>query len=536
MSKLKLAQLPKLEQTLTPQQIQYLKLLQLPTLQLEQYIKQELEENPMLEEVSDSEELPASSELSVPTEDLSDLVRAGRQVLMDDLEAEDRTATSSDEDGPSFDVEELRYEPGRDDTLDYFRELWKESDTYPAWRDEEDDGEPLLQRIRDVPTLEEELLDQLRFLDLTESELILAEQIIGSLDSDGYLRRPLQEVLDEANARIAELAYEQAQQGRSPEDLSLLTLHQAEHVLRRIQEELDPPGCGSRTVQECLIAQLRAKPDRNEHEQLALRVLKEAFDDLARKHYGDIAAKLETTEEALRKAVEVIRRLNPKPGGGRETFSDAALTIIPDFIVERDEETGELLISLNEETLPRLRLSQAYQQLRRQAQKLLNRETRQWLHRKQEDAKFLLTALQQRKATMLKVMTAIVHLQRRFFEEGPAGLRPLIYKDVADAAGLDISTVCRVVNGKYVQTDYGIFELRYFFSESLTTDEGDEVSTRIVKEAIRSIIAREPKNDPYSDDKISKELKKMGYNVARRTVAKYREQMKIPVARLRREL
>lgn len=137
---------------------------------------------------------------------------------------------------------------------------------------------------------------------------------------------------------------------------------------------------------------------------------------------------------------------------------------------------------------------------------------------------------------MLKVMTAIVHLQRRFFEEGPAGLRPLIYKDVADAAGLDISTVCRVVNGKYVQTDYGIFELRYFFSESLTTDEGDEVSTRIVKEAIRSIIAREPKNDPYSDDKISKELKKMGYNVARRTVAKYREQMKIPVARLRREL
>lgn len=533
MSKLKLAQLPKLEQTLTPQQIQYLKLLQLPTLQLEQYIKQELEENPMLEEIGESEELSVGTETLVPADDV---VRVGGETFLDETDTVMETGTGRQEDTLSLDTDELRYEPEQDDTLDYFRELWKESDPYTDLRDEDDDGEPFLQRIRDVPTLEEELLDQLRFLDLNESELILAEQIIGSLDSNGYLRRSLQEVLDEANAQIAELAYEQAQQGRSPEQFSLLNLNQAEYILRRIQEELDPPGCGSRTVQECLIAQLRAKPDRNEHEQLALRVLKEAFDDLARKHYGDIAARLGTTEEALRKAVEVIRRLNPKPGGGRETFSDAALTIIPDFIVERDEETGELLISLNEETLPRLRLSQAYQQLRRQAQKLLNRETRQWLHRKQEDAKFLLTALQQRKATMLKVMTAIVHLQRRFFEQGPSGLRPLIYKDVADAAGLDISTVCRVVNGKYVQTDYGIFELRYFFSESLTTDDGEEVSTRIVKDAIRSIIAREPKNDPYSDDKISKELKKMGYNVARRTVAKYREQMKIPVARLRREL
>jgi RNA polymerase sigma-54 factor len=265
-------------------------------------------------------------------------------------------------------------------------------------------------------------------------------------------------------------------------------------------------------------------------------VLTDAFDDLAEKHYPDIAAKLKVGEDDLRHAVEVIRRLNPKPGYGEQSFGDAALTIVPDFIVERDEETGDLLVSLNDSLLPRLRLSVAYQQLRRQAQKSLNRETRQWLHRKQEDAKFLLAALQQRKVTMLKVMTAIVHLQRRFFEEGPSGLRPLIYKDVADATGLDISTVCRVVSGKYVQTDYGIFELRYFFSEALMTDDGEEVSTRVIKDLIRKLIEEEPKNNPLSDDRISKELKKRGYNVARRTVAKYREQMKIPIARLRRGL
>ncbi|GIV54744.1 MAG: RNA polymerase sigma-54 factor [Candidatus Kapaibacterium sp.] len=532
MPKLKIELAPKLQQTLTPQQIQYLKLLQLPTLQLEQYIKQEMEENPMLEEVRE-EEFPLSEEVLAPADEAVEIASIASDRPLPEFSEQQRSQTDTGESVPG---DELGYDPENNDTFDYFTELWKESDSYAtASSGDDDESEPFFQRIRDVPTLEDELLEQVHYLDLTESEQILAEQIIGSLDGDGYLRQPLKEVLDEANDRIAERMYERAQQGQSNDDLSLLSLQQAERVLRLIQE-LDPPGCGSRSLQECLIAQLRAKADRNKQEQLALRVLKEAFDDLARKHYSDIAAKLGTTEEQLRDALEVIRRLNPKPGNSSTALGDVALTIIPDFIVERDEETGELMISLNESSLPRLRLSQAYQQLRHQVQKALNREARQWLHRKREDAKFLLVALQQRKATMLKVMTAIAHLQRRFFEEGPSGLRPLIYKDVADESGLDISTVCRVVNGKYVQTDYGIFELRYFFSESLITDDGEEVSTRIIKETIRQLIAQEPKHSPLSDDKLSKELKKRGYNVARRTVAKYREQLKIPVARLRRQL
>jgi RNA polymerase sigma-54 factor len=533
--KMELSTKLKLQQTLTPQQIQYLKLLQLPTLQLEQYIKQELEENPMLEEVRD-EEYSLTDEVLAPADQAVEIAHAASELAFDDTGEASLVVTPDSGSGTSDSDDDLHYDPEPNDTLDYFAELWKESDSpSSSSSDEDDEGEPYFQRIRDIPSLEEELLEQLHYLDLNESEMILAEQIIGSIDADGYLRRPLEEVLDEANERIAERIYDRARRGEPNDDLPLLTLQQAERVLRQIQE-LDPPGCGSRTLQECLIAQLRAKPDRTEHEQLALRVLKEAFDDLARKHYADIAVALGVREEDLRHALDVIRRLNPKPGSSGASLSDVALTIIPDFIVERDEETGELMIALNEGALPRLRLSQAYQQLRNQAQKSLNRETRQWLHRKREDAKFLLAALQQRKATMLKVMTAIAHLQRRFFEEGPSGLRPLIYKDVADETGLDISTVCRVVNGKYVQTEYGIFELRYFFSESLTTDDGEEVSTRIIKETIRKLIAEEPKHAPLSDDKISKELKKLGYNVARRTVAKYREQMKIPVARLRRQL
>lgn len=523
MPRLKLELAPKLQQVLTPQQIQYLKLLQLPALQLEQYIKQEIEDNPMLEEVrEEGEDVTTVQELlEIPTESPSD-------------SASDSPTTAEE---PSTDEPPLSYEPERpdDDTLDYFAALWKESDSPADASDSDDENEPFGQQLRDVPTFQEDLLEQARFLDLSESEYILAEHIIGSIDEDGYLRRDLGEIVEEANEHIAEVMYERARQGQPSDELPLLTLSQAERVLRQIQI-LDPPGCASRTVQECLIAQLRARPERSDAEQLALRVLKEAFDELSRKHYGEIATKLGVDDERLRTAIDVIRRLNPKPGSG-DTTAEATLTIIPDFIVGHDEETGELTIALNESNLPRLRLSYAYQQLRkRSAHPSLPKETRQWLHRKHEDAKFLLQALQQRKITMLKVMTAIAHLQRLFFEHGPAALRPLIYKDVAEVAGLDISTVCRVVNGKYVQTEYGIFELRYFFSEALTTDEGDEVSSRVIKEAIRQLIASEPKDKPLSDDKISKELKKMGYNVARRTVAKYREQLKIPVARLRREL
>jgi RNA polymerase sigma-54 factor len=244
---------------------------------------------------------------------------------------------------------------------------------------------------------------------------------------------------------------------------------------------------------------------------------------------------LEVTDEYLREALDVIRKLNPKPGYGSST--QAITTIIPDFTVEATEDHGDFIVSLNDTTMPQLRVSKAYENLKREARyKQFNKDTREWLRKKHEDAKFLMSAIRQRKTTLLKVMTTIVELQKSFFVEGPSGLRPLIYKDVAEDAAMDISTVCRVVNNKYVQTEFGIFELRFFFSESLTNDEGDEVSTRVIKEKIRDIISKESKNKPWSDDKLTKELKKEGYNIARRTVAKYREQLKIPVARLRKEL
>jgi RNA polymerase sigma-54 factor len=254
------------------------------------------------------------------------------------------------------------------------------------------------------------------------------------------------------------------------------------------------------------------------------------------KHYSIIERNLEVSEEYLREAIDVIRHLNPRPGVG--TFGPELNTVIPDFIVERDtEHPGEVLITVNESRLPTLRVSSAFERLRKEARyKQFNKETKEWLRRKQEDAKFLIQAVRQRKHTMLRIMTAIAGLQKDFFLRGPEALRPLIYRDVAEISGLDISTVCRIVNGKYVLTEYGTFELKYFFSESLTTDDGEEVSTRIIKQKIKDMVSSESKVKPLSDDKLAKDLKKMGYNVARRTVAKYREQLKIPVARLRREL
>jgi RNA polymerase sigma-54 factor len=317
-------------------------------------------------------------------------------------------------------------------------------------------------------------------------------------------------------------------------DIEFVNIQDAEHVLLLIQN-LDPPGIASRTVQECLIAQCKSIPKPNAAQKLALVILDECYDAFAMKHYHIISKQLEVTDDYLREAIEVIRRLNPKPGGGRDL--NVIHTVIPDFIINKDEESNELIITINDSSLPHLRLNTAYEKLKKEArQKQFNKDTREWIRNKYEDAKFLIQAIKQRKSTMLKVMTAIAGLQSSFFYDGPAMLKPLIYKDVSDNTGLDISTVCRIVNGKYVQTDFGIYELKYFFSESLKNEDGEDVSTTVIKEIIKNILEKEDKRKPLSDDKISSDLKAMGHNVARRTVAKYREQLKIPVARLRKEL
>ncbi len=581
-----------LQQTLTPQQIQYLKLLQLPALQMEQHIRQEIEQNPMVEELGeDGSSLSEDIEINAPivANEAAELANEANMHVKqsatpaDDIpdiyemsEAEEKAAQAARLAGPTEpamtsyeggnEQQDLSYDqdiPDDSDAFDFYNMLWQDngpkSNTESSPGEDDLDYEPF--QIKDVKSFEEDLLEQLHFADLNEEEVLLGEQIIGNLEDDGYLRRDLKEVLEDANAIIDESNHERRMaalganaQGQkvsdkaaasvdpdtityahsSPTILKRLTLAQAENVLHAIQE-FEPTGCASRTVQECLIAQLRALPKMNAGQKLAWEILTKAYTQFTMKHYQQIANLLEVSEEYLREAIDVIRRLNPKPGYGSST--QGITTIIPDFVVEPTEDHSDFLISLNDATMPQLRVSKAYEKLKREARyRKFNKETREWMRKKHEDAKFLINAIKQRKSTMLKVMTTIAHLQKGFFEEGPAGLRPLIYKDVAEESAMDISTVCRVVNNKYVQTEFGIYELRFFFSESLTNDEGDEVSTTIIKDKIKDIISKESKSKPWSDDKLAKELKKEGYNVARRTVAKYREQLKIPVARLRREL
>ncbi|MBI3260512.1 MAG: RNA polymerase factor sigma-54 [Ignavibacteriae bacterium] len=562
-------------QTLTPQQIQYLKLLQLPVLQLEQHIRQEIEENPMLEELEDSPEV--SIESDDYEEDIPSIDRAvmERENFYDesggngDSEGyDDYSATSTD----SFD--ENHHDP-----FEFYELAWNESAPSDTPRNEDYDDSDYFQP-KDVPSFIDELLTQLRFLDLTKEELIVGEYLIGNIDADGYLRRELVEIVQEVNDVIGEynlktrkalmqkeraalvsaldqatatLQAEHDNPARNyalddqdalvkakPKELphavyyDFITYEQAEKILKEVQK-LDPPGIGSRTVKECLIAQLKAVMNPSAVQKLALKVLENNYEAFAMKHYPVITKSLGISDEELKEVIDVIRRLNPKPGGG----SAAAVTnsVIPDFMVDYDEEKDDIIININDSRIPALGVNVMYEKLKKEARyKKFNKETSQWLRKKYDDAKFLLQAIKQRKVTMLKVMTGIAGLQKEFFMHGENAIKPLIYKDVAEDTGLDVSTICRIVNGKFVQTGYGTFELRYFFSESLPSDDGEEVSTRIVKQRIREMVDKEPKGKPYSDEKLTKELKKAGLNVARRTVAKYREQMRIPVARLRKEL
>ncbi len=566
-----------LSQTLTPQQIQYLKLLQLPVIQLEQQVRQEIESNPMLEEIIDAE--------------------LGITESGEPLEETDEAFTPAETDGEGKDAaielkerESERYLSDDRDPFEFQKMFMHEDASYQGktrkidYEDDESEGF----QISHHTSLAEDLIQQFRLVDLTREEFFLGEQIIGNIDNDGYLRRDLQEIVNETNALIAEINYnlenaraEQnskngnyenparqfalskessqllmsvyksnpdmveslkelvagAQTERDDENGQLLkevTMEQADKVLAEIRS-LDPPGIGSRDVRECLLAQLDAYPKPNAAQKLAKEILQYTYDAFTKKHYNVIRKQLGVTDDYLREALEEIRSLNPKPGGG--DYQAEVNTVIPDFVVDVDEESGELMITVNDTSLPSIRLNKAYEKMKKEAYfKTSNKETKDWVRNKYEDAKFLIQAIKQRKTTMLKVMTAIAHLQQDFFYYGPSEIKPLIYKNVADNTGLDISTVCRIVNGKYVQTPYGTYELKYFFSEALPTEEGEEVATRVIKQELKNIIDSESKKKPYSDDKLSQMLKDKGFRVARRTVAKYREQMKIPVARLRKEL
>lgn len=593
-----------LQQTLTPQQIQYLKLLQMPIIQFEQEIKKELDENPLLELSDENTDiLPEDLEL-VPESPIEELPS------INTIEGNQSTNFNSEDIGANFDYDELggkdlyfddvkiisetplsNYVPGEDEDPYHLYTLMLQDDaelsTQPNYSWDEDE-EPIGFQIKDTPNFIEQLEEQLALYPLTFEERLIGKHILWNVDDDGYLRRELTDIVKETNSHIAEINFERQknkflEQNSTTEKLtkqnpaynykldetskSLLgailiknpdiidddhsefvrysfnqiseflkpvNLEQAEKVLKLIQK-LDPPGIASRNIQECLIAQLKAKSNFTGNEKLALELLENAFEEFSKKHFKEVQKKLNISEDELKQAIEVIKKLNPKPGEGISVVETN--TVIPDFIVEIDDKTGEPIVTLNDSTIPPIKISSLYEQLKRDSkEKKFNKETKQWIRAKYEEAKFLIQAIQQRKITMLKVMVAIAGIQKEFFINGPNSLKPMIYKDISDVTGLDISTVCRIVNNKFVQTPFGTFELKYFFSEALPTDEGEEVSTTIIKQKIKEMIDNEDKNKPLSDDMISKNLKEAGFNVARRTIAKYREQLKIPVARLRREL
>ncbi|MBK7034342.1 MAG: RNA polymerase factor sigma-54 [Ignavibacteria bacterium] len=531
-----------LQQSLTPQQIQYLKMLQLPLLQLEQHVRAELENNPMLEESPEYEPQAAGEDrVTGDTEGPAEST------------AYDAPVPGTESLGPEKRTESIdaatEFDPK--DAFEFYKLIWGEDPTSGSSSDtrmgEDDDDEPVFQ-FREVQTLEDDLLEQMKYLQVSLEDRLFGEYIIGNVDDDGYLRRTLDELMQEVNDRFAEHNLEMhtsTMPGRAQnylqdliEDvtrpLNPITMKQAESVLRKVQS-LEPPGIASRSVQECLLAQLRAVEKPNAAQKLAILILTKTYEAFAMKHYHIIERQLDVTEDYLREAIDVIRHLTPRPGGG--TIGPEVNTVTPDFTVEPTEDGSDFLITVNDSRLPTLRVSNAYEKLKKEARfHKFNKETREWLRKKYEDAKFLMQAIRQRKSTMLRVMTAIIGLQKEFFQYGPEHLKPLIYRDVSEITGLDISTICRIVNGKYVLTTFGTFELKYFFSEALLSDDGEEISTRVIKQKIKELIEAESKSKPLSDDKLGKDLKKLGYNVARRTVAKYREQLRIPVARLRREL
>lgn len=504
---LKLKQEQKLQQKLSPQQIQYIKLLQLPTLALEQRIKAELESNPLLEEGPEDEEIPLEEGL---TEATAASEVSGEAIPAAETSGSTEATTSTPEE--EVDWEELFNNV--DDLYGYKARVDRS--------DEEEERRELPLPAR--PSMAEYLREQLVLLKLNETEQLIAEQIIGSIDEDGYLHRSLESIVDD-------LIFSH---GVS------VTEADVERVLKQIQR-LDPVGIAARDLRECLIVQLEVLPEDTPGRSIALRMLQEAFKDFTMKHFEALKRKLKVSEVELKEAYHLIQHLNPKPGEG--DLSPQQNYIIPDFTVTYED--GTFIITLNSRNAPQLRISRRYRQMLEQmlAEKKrgkphssFDEETRAFLKNKLESARWFINSINQRRQTMFKVMKAIVELQEDFFKYGEGHLKPMILKDVADRIGMDLSTVSRVVNGKYVQTDFGVYELKYFFSEGLPTESGEEVSNKEVKALIQRMIEEEDKRNPLSDQRIAELLEQQGFKIARRTVTKYREQLGIPVARLRREI
>jgi RNA polymerase sigma-54 factor len=499
-------------QRLSPQQIQLMKLLQIPTAQIEQRVKEELEENPALEMNADL--LEGDMEKSV--EEMPDDLLQGSLEEEEAIPVDEFEMSNEELSDYSFDDE--------GDVADYKTK----DDYYP-----ELDNDKVIP-IRAEQSLHELLMDQLSMLDLADHEYKIAEQIVGSLDDDGYLRRALQSIADD-------LAFKQSMWVEEKE---------IEALLLKVQQ-FDPPGIGARNLQECLLIQLKRKqaelreeaqqePASDEIRKLAILVIEKHFEEFTRKHYDKIQKSLHLEESQMKEVLHQIISLNPKPGAETGHMSEADKYIIPDFTVLINN--GNLELSLNSRNAPPLVISDDYKLMLKEYEHSNKQDKSQkeavfFIKQKIDSAKWFIEMIQQRQQTLLHTMKSILVHQEAFFMTGDTTkLRPMILKDIAEKTSLDVSTVSRVANSKYVQTEFGTFLLKYFFSESLTTDSGEEVSTKEVKAILEELLESEDKHKPFSDDELTEQLQEKGYNIARRTVAKYREQLNVPVARLRKEL
>jgi RNA polymerase sigma-54 factor len=489
MQKLSLHQ--SLQQKLSPQQIQFIKLLQVPTAELENRIEEELEINPVLEEGEDEQE----------EEDKND---------PSDEPTEEKTETISSQ-------EDI-------DIKDYLRD-----DDYNSYKTQsEGDGDDDDDREMPIPmgtSLHETLSTQLGFLGLSDRELTIGKQLIGSIEGDGYIRRDLESIVND-------LAFSQNLEAN---------LEEVEIILHRIQS-FDPAGIAARNLQECLLLQLDRMDDGQDVDVIVgKRIIQECYEEFTKKHYPKILKKLDLDDEDyIKDAIELIVRLNPKPGGELNTGMAKNQYVIPDFILSNNN--GKLELALNSRNAPELRVSRSYSEMFKAYDKGDKKDKKlkeavSFVKQKLDAAKWFIDAIKQRQHTLLRTMRAIVDFQFDYFQEGDeTKLRPMILKDIAQIINMDISTVSRVASSKTVQTDFGVYPLKYFFSEGIATDSGEEVSSREVKQIIKDLIEVEDKNKPFSDDKLEDLLNEKGYNIARRTVAKYREQLNIPVARLRKEM
>jgi RNA polymerase sigma-54 factor len=466
-------------QKLSPQQIQLMKMLQLPTLELEQRIKEEMEENPALDEGEDLEELKNSS---------------GEETITDDKREDFNFQDYINEDTPYYKTQANNYS-----------------------KDQEEKQTPLT--LGDSFT--ERLLSQLRLRVKDEDQKTIAEHLIGNLDESGYLRRELFNIVDD-------LAFSQ-NITVSEEDIEV--------VLKEVQS-LEPAGVGARNLKECLLIQLQKKP-----KTIAIKtaevILEKCFEAFIKKHFSKISKKLDIDSDAVKMAMAEIVKLNPKPGNSLIESSKSIQHIVPDFIISENE--GELSIELNQRNAPPLKVSKDYIEMIKgfEASKKSPRDKEAILFIKQkvDSAKWFIDAIKQRQNTLLITMQAILRFQKQFFLSGDeTQLKPMILKDIAEIVDMDISTISRVANSKHVATPYGTFLLKFFFSESLTTNTGEEVSTREVKSILKEAVEKENKSKPLTDEKLANLLKEKGYIIARRTVAKYRDQLHIPVARLRKQL